>query len=647
MRLPCFGPDFAIGTPGAGARTALKTRGTGYRRAMTAETEGAGLDRRGLRLTPARALSVATILAFWFVAIRAGLAPEPALDRLARSDNDDIMRMLSLRDWLAGQGWFDMSQTRVLPPEGLSLHWSRYVDLALAAILWPLSLVLPMELAETAVLILWPTLLLLILIRATARAGAAALGPVPALIAILMILFWPVTDQSYFRVARIDHHNVQIVLTSLMLFGLIVPGPRVRSAIGAGFAAALSLAIGLEALVLVALAGIVLCIRALLDPDRDGPPFLAFATALAGAATLLHLGQTAPADWSAAACDRLSLPFLALTWTGAATAFALHLAAPRGSRPATRLALAAVVGAAGLAATWPVLGPCLSGPYGALPGDVQALITTRITEARPAHAFALEGSASFYRFVAPHLAAVAIASLLFLRRRAAGRAGAGERRAVATLLIFGWVALAGSFLQIRMIVLAAPALPLLTGYVLWALHEARTRAPGAPLPTLVFLGGAATTLLLPTLWALLAPLLAPPASAAVTPNLETRSPSHCRAPDTLRALNALESGTVLTWVNLGAPILLLTGNSVAAAPYHRSADALANGVFPFERDEAYFRRALADTGADYVLLCTGARYGDGTSFIDGVAAGGVSPAGLTRIPGLPETLMVFRVEDPR
>jgi hypothetical protein len=44
--------------------------------------------------------------------------------------NDSIMRLLSVRDWLNGQGWFDMSNGRVLPPEGISLHWSRYVDLA-------------------------------------------------------------------------------------------------------------------------------------------------------------------------------------------------------------------------------------------------------------------------------------------------------------------------------------------------------------------------------------------------------------------------------------------------------------------------------------------------------------------------------------
>jgi hypothetical protein len=45
------------------------------------------------------------------------------------------MRFLSVRDWLNGQGWFDMSNNRVLPPEGMSLHWSRYVDLGIAGVI--------------------------------------------------------------------------------------------------------------------------------------------------------------------------------------------------------------------------------------------------------------------------------------------------------------------------------------------------------------------------------------------------------------------------------------------------------------------------------------------------------------------------------
>ncbi|HEX9906114.1 MAG TPA: hypothetical protein VGA77_14250, partial [Propylenella sp.] len=40
-------------------------------------------------------------------------------------DPDDGLRLLGIRDLIAGQGWFDTHQYRYLPPEGVLLHWSR------------------------------------------------------------------------------------------------------------------------------------------------------------------------------------------------------------------------------------------------------------------------------------------------------------------------------------------------------------------------------------------------------------------------------------------------------------------------------------------------------------------------------------------
>ena len=53
-----------------------------------------------------------------------------------------------VRDLLAGQGWFDLHQYRMAPPEGTLMHWSRLVDIPLAALLWLLMLVLPAAQAE-------------------------------------------------------------------------------------------------------------------------------------------------------------------------------------------------------------------------------------------------------------------------------------------------------------------------------------------------------------------------------------------------------------------------------------------------------------------------------------------------------------------
>ena len=49
--------------------------------------------------------------------------------------NDDMMRLSQVRDLLAGQGWYDVDQSRLITPEGGAMHWSRIPDLFMAAII--------------------------------------------------------------------------------------------------------------------------------------------------------------------------------------------------------------------------------------------------------------------------------------------------------------------------------------------------------------------------------------------------------------------------------------------------------------------------------------------------------------------------------
>src|ERR1700752_4875323 len=48
---------------------------------------------------------------------------------------DDAMRLVDVRDFLAGQSWFDLTQHRLSPPEGVAMHWSRLIDLPLAMLI--------------------------------------------------------------------------------------------------------------------------------------------------------------------------------------------------------------------------------------------------------------------------------------------------------------------------------------------------------------------------------------------------------------------------------------------------------------------------------------------------------------------------------
>src|SRR5690348_10350740 len=113
---------------------------------------------------PRRATCYAVVL-LWAAAVFA-LAVASGINSLS---TDDAMRLVQVRDLIAGQSWFDMTQYRLDPPAGVVSHWSRLIDLPLAVLIKTGSLFLPAATAEKIVLIVWPTLLLLIFLGGIAR----------------------------------------------------------------------------------------------------------------------------------------------------------------------------------------------------------------------------------------------------------------------------------------------------------------------------------------------------------------------------------------------------------------------------------------------------------------------------------------------
>ena len=83
-------------------------------------------DREWIRLTLAAWLAIMA----WYLVQR-----WPAIQWLSLGDTDDNMRLMQVRAWLAGQGWFDLRNYRLNPPGGFDIHWSRLVDLPIAALI--------------------------------------------------------------------------------------------------------------------------------------------------------------------------------------------------------------------------------------------------------------------------------------------------------------------------------------------------------------------------------------------------------------------------------------------------------------------------------------------------------------------------------
>ena len=61
---------------------------------------------------------------------------------------DDALRLVQVRDLLAGQPWFDLHQYRMTPPDGTLMHWSRLVAIPIAGMILLFSLFMDITRAD-------------------------------------------------------------------------------------------------------------------------------------------------------------------------------------------------------------------------------------------------------------------------------------------------------------------------------------------------------------------------------------------------------------------------------------------------------------------------------------------------------------------
>src|SRR5580692_3389371 len=105
----------------------------------------------------------------------------------AFANTDDAMRLVEVRDWLAGQAWFDLHQYRLDPPEGVPMHWTRVLDAPLALLIKLFALFLQTGEAERLTRIVFPLALHGGLFAAVAGLARRLAGPSAMLPAILIL----------------------------------------------------------------------------------------------------------------------------------------------------------------------------------------------------------------------------------------------------------------------------------------------------------------------------------------------------------------------------------------------------------------------------------------------------------------------------
>ena len=501
-------------------------------------------------------------------------------------DTDDNMRMMQVRGLLGGQDWYDLRQYRLNPPWGANIHWSRLVDLPIAGLILVLKPFVGGAWAErvaVAIAPMLPYLLLLFSIGLTVR----RLLDRRAYPLAFLALFFAGSTNGMFMPERIDHHGWQLALLALMVSAIADP-KRVRGGLTLGLATALSLTIGLEMLIYIAVLGAATVVFWIIDRD-EAERLRAYAVALGGGTSAGFLIFASNDNWHAV-CDALSPVWLSNALLGSALLFGLSLLSPMDWK--RRLALAAAAGmavAAFHALVWP---HCLQRLEGVSP-EVETLWLSHVREARPVYRHGWR--------VASLILGVAVIGLIgwgllaWLRRGEPDRfrrvIAAAAPALVATVLLM-WQTRTGPAAQMLSTVGAAAVIWIVVPRA-WNSSFALVRVLGTSAAVLIG-AGAALPLLLDVV-----------PDEPSTPRQQAIAKAN-RLCGTLWGMHPIAEqprGMVFTFIDLGPRLITITHHDAVGGPYHRNGEQIADVMNAFRGDADQAHRIIRKYRSAYLLTC--------------------------------------------
>ena len=501
-------------------------------------------------------------------------------------DTDDNMRIMQVRALLHGQGWYDLRNYRMNPPFGANIHWSRLVDLPIAGLILGLRPFLGGAAAERWAVAIAPMLPYLLLLFSIALTARRLVGPTAYLLAFCALFFAGSTN-GMFTPERIDHHGWQLALLALSIAAIADP-QRVRGGLVLGVSTALSLAIGLEMIIYLALAGVA-TVLFWVDERAERERLRAYAVALGGGTALSFLIFASNDNWNAV-CDALSPVWLSDALIGSALMYGLAWSSPGDWKRRFILAVGAgLLIAAFHTLAWP---HCIQRLEGVSP-EVERLWLSHVKEARPVYRHGWR--------IATLVVALPITGLLGwsvltwsrwgnpdLRRRVIGAALPGI---VAAALLL-WQTRTGPAAQL-MAAVGAAALIWIWFPKAWRSNNSLVRVFGA---FLIFVVGAGAAI--PAVVGLIPEKPSSPRDREIG-----RANNLCSTMWGLRPVAMQPKGVVMTFVDLGPRLISVTHHDAITGPYHRNGQQIAD-VMNFWRGSAEQAHHLANWyHAKYVLSC--------------------------------------------
>ncbi|KAB0463753.1 hypothetical protein [Vibrio kanaloae] len=138
-----------------------------------------------------------------------------SVSALNLNDNDDYMRFVQFQEWMTTGRWYLEPMTDFNADDGLIIHWSRFPDLMLSLVAFPLLFLVDDNLAYAISISVVPLFYLLLYVLACFYLCEHYFGRKYRFISMMFSVSSPTI--IHFLPGAIDHHNIQLILASLFL----------------------------------------------------------------------------------------------------------------------------------------------------------------------------------------------------------------------------------------------------------------------------------------------------------------------------------------------------------------------------------------------------------------------------------------------
>lgn len=501
-------------------------------------------------------------------------------------DPDDQLRLTQLRDFLNGQSWFDNRQYRLNPPDGALMHWSRLIELPLAAVTLLLTPIFGQTVAEIAATTAVPLLLFGVIIMFLART-ASRVGGKNAGIAAAMIAAMSVPLITQLRPMRIDHHGWQITMAVLALASLFHADVR-KAGLVLGAALAIWIHVSLEGAPMSAAFFLFLGWQWLTKSDEAARLFCTIS-AFALSSLVLFFGTQMQGLGASIYCDTVSPPHIIAILAASAIMLPGLYMAPQ-SKLVRGLIMATAGGAAGLVLL--LRAPeCLNGAFSTLDPLVRDYWYVNVKEGMPVWHQDLRTAA--FLMAGP---IAGLFSFVILVRKM----DETDRSKLWVASFFSIYAFVLSLFVFRTISVAA-AYAVVPVAALIAYVFVQYRQSGLPKQRILYVVA---------MLFLLVPGSVVNAVLNVSPEQETvddaRSAAKllsCESAQSVATLSALPRGQFLVPFDMGPMVLAQTGHSVLASSHHRNEKAMHDHIEIFRSLPDVARQLMTARGINYLALC--------------------------------------------